>query len=282
MVAALPAIGAGLAGAGLVGSIINRRRTPQFDTAQLQSILNAGGEEQRRLLGQIRPETQTLTNQFRTDVTGAQDRARADQASSSARLLQELDPITSRLFQTQRDQLKRESFGAIPEATRAAREALAATGGLGRGIAAEELARIPVQAAQEFQRGVSGLTAQGLQTKQAALQNLQSQESQLIAQNLGIDQNTFNTILQTGNEALINELNGLIEESKRRTQGLSDIEQFRQTGNVAAASADEANRQAIFQALAGLGGTLAGQSLPQGIETVSPTRRRRATIEGLA
>lgn len=273
MVAPAVVAGTALGAAGLAGSIFGKKKIPNYDISRINALLTHGGEEQRNIIGELRPETEKQLGQFRTDITGAQDRARADQETSRGRLLSELDPVTSRLLRSQTDQLKRTTFGAIPEAQQATREALAASGGLGRGVAAEQLARVPLEASRQFAEGAAGLQQESLRTQQDALQNLQSQESQLIAKNLGIDESTYNTILSTGNSALINELNALVDESKRRNEGLINAEMFRQSGNVAAASADAANRQAIFSSLTGLGGTVAGLGLPSGVEAV-PTARR--------
>lgn len=285
MVAPAVAIGAGLAAGGLAGSIFGRKKVPNYDVSRINDLINAGGQEQRQAIAQLRPETEAQLNQFRTDVSGAQDKAKSAREAERTRYLSELDPVTSRLLQNQTNQLKQTTFGAIPEAQRAAREALAASGGLSRGVAAEELARIPINAATEFSRGASQLQGQSLATMQDALSNLQSQESQAIAQNLGIDQDTYNTILSSKNGALIAELNGLIEESRNRTEGLVGAEQFRQTGNVAAASADAANQQAIYQGLAGLGGTIAGLGTPSGIpsyaQEVPETQRRKVISQQL-
>lgn len=282
MVAPAVAIGAGLAAGGLAGSIFGRKKVPSFDTRRIEDLIQAGGQEQRAQIGRLRPETEAQLKQFRTDTEAAQGRATTGLEASRNRFLSELDPVTSRLLQSQTDQLKQTTFGAIPEAQRAAREALAASGGLGRGVAAEELARIPINAAQDFSRGAAGLQQESLRTMQDALSNLQSQESQLIAKNLGIDQDTYNTILNTGNAALINELNALVDESKRRTEGLIGAEQFRQTGNIANAAADEANRQAIFQSLTQLGGTVAGlgapSGLPTGVEELTAAQRNRQAM----
>lgn len=281
MVTPLVAAGAGLAAAGLAGSIFGKKKKVNYDISGIQNLIQQGGQEERAQLARLRPETQKLTDTFRSDVSGAQDRARADQAASGKALISELDPVTSRLLQSQTDQLKRTTFGQIPEAQQAAREALAATGGLQRGVSAESLARVPIEAARTFGEGAANLQQESLRTQQDALQNLQSQESQLISKNLGIDADTYNTILNSGNAALIGELNGLIEEARNRTQGLVGAEQFRQTGNVANAAAENANQQAIYSSLTNLGGNLIGGGLPQGVEEVAPAQRKRRAVMSL-
>lgn len=282
MVAPAVAIGAGLAAGGLAGSIFGKKKKASFDISGIQRLISQGGAEEREQLARLRPETQKLTDQFRTDITGAQGKATAAQEASRGRLLSELDPVTSRLLQSQTDQLKRTTFGAIPEAQQATREALAASGGLSRGVSAESLARVPLEASRQFAEGATNLQQESLRTMQDALQNLQSQESQLISKNLGIDEQTYNTILNSGNAALIGELNGLIEESRNRIGQSIAAEQFRQTGNVANAAAENANQQAIYQSLTGLGGTLAGlgtpSNLPSGVEEVTPVARKRRAV----
>lgn len=275
MVAPAVAIGAGLAAGGLAGSIFGRKRVPRFDPSGINRLIKQGGQEQRESIARLRPETTRQLNQFTTGIDTAQTEANTARNAERERYLSETDPITSRLLQSQTDQLKRTTFGAIPEAQQAVREALAASGGLQRGVSAESLAQVPLQVAQQFGEGAASLQQESLRERQNVLANLHSEESQAIAQNLGIDRDTYQTVLNTGNQALINELNALIEESKGRTEGLVNAEAARQTGNIAAGSADAANRQAIFQSLTQLGGTVAGLGSPVGVESVEPVTRRR-------
>lgn len=270
------AIGAGLAAGGLAGSIFGKKKIPTYDVSGINRLIEQGGQEQRRTIGQIRPETQKLLDTFQGSATAAQDKANAARAAEKTNYLKEIDPVQSRLLQNQTDQLKRTTFGAIPEAQQATREALAASGGLNRGVSAESLAKVPLQAAQQFSEGAAGLQQTALKNQQDVLANLHSEESSAIAKNLGIDEDTYNTILNTGDSALMAELNGLIEESKNRNQGLINAEQFRQTGNVASAAADNANQQAIYSSLTNLGGNLMGAGMgglpaASGASAVNPT-----------
>lgn len=281
----LAAVGAGLAAGGVAGSIFGKKKLPKFDIGQINQLIKEGGQEERNTLARLRPETDAQLKQFETGVNTSQAAAKTAREAERTRYLSELDPVTSRLLQAQTDQLKRTTFGAIPEAQQATREALAASGGLGRGVAAESLARVPQEAARAFSEGASGLQQESLRTMQDALANLQSQESQAIARDLGIDQETYQTILSTGNAALVAELNGLIEESRNRTSGLVSAEQFRQTGNVGAVAGHNAENAALFGGIANLGGNLLGMGtapkLQEGVEDV-PTTRRRAVRSSLA
>lgn len=274
----LAAVGAGIAAGGLAGSIFSRKKNPNYDVSGIVRQINQGGEEQRGIIARGQPETRALTDAFGNQIQGAQEKAGSAREAERTRYLKELDPVTSRLLQSQTDQLKRTTFGAIPEAQQAAREALAASGGLSRGVSAESLARIPINAANQFSEGAANLQQESLKTQQSALANLHSEESQAIAANLGIDEATYKTILDTGNGALINELNGLIEESKRRSEGLQNAEMFRQTGNVAAASADNADQQAIYQSLTNLGGQIAGAGSAGGVQAVPQYRRSQGQV----
>lgn len=278
MVAPLVLAGAGLAAGGLAGSIFGRKKIPSYDVSQIENLIRTGGQEQREQIGRLRGETNTLTGQFGADVDKAQAANKTAREAERSRYLSEVDPISSRLLQSQTDQLKRTTFGAIPETTQAVREALAASGGLNRGVSAESLAKVPLTAAQQFAEGSAGLQQTALKNQQDVLANLHSEESQAIAKDLGIDEDTYRTILNTGNEALINELNGLVDESKRRTEGLVNAEQFRQSGNVASAAADEANRQAIYGSLTNLGGNLIGAGLPSGVSQVETAQRKRRAV----
>lgn len=266
------------AGASLAPALMKKKPT-DFNSDYITQQINQAGQEQRGIIVRGQPETKALTDAFGNQVNAAQTKAKTAREAERERYLAELDPVSSRLLQSQTDQLKRTTFGAIPEAQQATREALAASGGLSRGVSAESLARVPINAAQQFSEGAASLQRQSLDEQQAALGNLHSEESQAIAKDLGIDEDTYKTILDTGNQALINELNGLISESKTRNAGLQDAEILRQTGNIAGNSAANANQQAIFQSLANVAGQYAGsQSAGNGVQSVPQYQRSQGQV----
>lgn len=301
MVAPLAALGTASLAGGLAGSIFGRKQLPQFDTTTINNLVNQGAQNERGYAQQLVPGVNKNLGAFQTGVQGAENTATAAQNAAGQAYTSELDPITSRILNAQKDTLKQNLFGAVPEAENAAREALAAGGGLQRGVAAETLAKIPIQAAQQYGQGVQGLNTQSLQAKQQAQGQLFTEESAQIAEKLGIDRDTYQQILNTGDSALQTQLSNLIESSRNQTNQLVNAEVARQTGNFAAGSQNAANQNAIFNSLANLGGTALGYSLSPynstGVqpvenqtpkqqtaigEVVQPISRRRTVASALA
>lgn len=258
MVAPLVAAGLGAAAAGVAGSILSKKKLPRINVAAQKQTLLEGGQEQRQIAGQIRPETQKLTDEFGRTVDTAQEESNVAARKSAQDFLANYDPLTSRILQERQNQLKQDIFAQNPATMAAAREAGAAGGGLQRGVVQQQLANIPVQAAAEYARGASEMSTATLEGQLAAREKVFDVENQRNLQNLGIDTATAETILNSGNQALINELNALIDESKSRTQGLIDLENFRQSGQLAQASGEAANRAATWQNITNLGGMVAG------------------------
>lgn len=278
MVAPLLIAGGALAAGGLAGSIFGKKSIPSYDISGITNAINQGANQERGYLGQITPGVQANQAAFKTGITGAEDTATAAQKAAGQSYLSQLDPITSRILANQTNTLKQNIFGQIPEATQAAREALAASGGLSRGVSAESLARIPIQAAQQFGQGATALNTQSLQAKQQAVGQLFSEESAQIAEKLGIDRDTYNTILNSGDQALMAQLSGLIDTTRNQTNQLVGAETFKQTGNFASGAQDAANQNAIWQSLSGLGGNLLGA----GLTNVAPAARKKAVTSAVA
>jgi hypothetical protein len=250
--------GAGLAGGAIAKGLFGKSKLPSINIEEQKRALLSGGEEQRRLAGQIRPETQKLTDEFGQSVDTAQEEASARSRQSAQDFLSNYDPLTSKILQERQNQLKQNIFAQNPETIAAAREAGAAGGGLQRGVVQQQLANIPVQAAAEYAKGATELNVSTLEGQLAAREKVFDTENQMNLQNLGIDAATAETILNSGNQALINELNALIDESKSRTQGLIDLENFKQSGQLAKASGEAANQTALLQSGLNLAGTIFG------------------------
>lgn len=292
MVAPLVALGAASAGAGLAGSIFGKKSLPTFDPTAIINAANQGATAEKGYASQIVPGVNQNLSAFQQGVTGAENKATAAQTQADQEYLANLDPITSKILQNQTGQLKQNIFGAIPEAQNAAREALAASGGLSRGVSAESLAKIPIQAAQQFGEGATTLNTQALQAKQQAVGQLYSEESAQIAEQLGIDRDTYNTILNSGDQALITQVGQLIDSQRNQTGLTTGALAAQQNGQFAAATGAAANQNAIFNSLTQLGGTALGYGLSQpgstaapqapGVQNVNPTVRRNMVLSALA
>lgn len=253
-------IATGIATGGLseVAGLLSKKGGSNYDPTFANQTIDKASEREQSLLSQLRPENQKLTNTFGQSVDAAQEQANQARRSAASEFLANYDPLTSRIIQERQDQLKRQSFGQIPELVQAAREAGAAGGGLDRGVIQNSLAQIPIEQGRQYMEGVSDLNQQALNLQLGAREKVYNNENQAILQNLGIDTNTAEAILNSNNSALIGELNGLIDEA-RNTAGLRlGTNQTQQNVALANAQNQQNQRNAILNSLLQVGGTVAG------------------------
>lgn len=251
-------IGAGLAGLGAAGSLFGKQSVPKYDPSTAINLARTGENQETDFINNYVAGNKAGTDTLRGDINAA--KASADEQSRTAAqdYLSNFDPITSKLVQSRTDQLKQQLFGQIPELTQAAREAGAAGGGLDRGITQNALANIPIEQGKQFATGATNLANTALQGQLDARTKVYDSSNQLILQKLGIDNQTAEAILNSGNEALVNQLNSLIDNS-RNSIGIQISADTAAQGSAAGAVVnDNANRQAVYNGLMGVGGTLLG------------------------
>jgi hypothetical protein len=257
------AIIGGLAGGG-VGAVIggsglfSKKSVPTYNPAFANAKAEQGGAAERQNIADYMAGTKANEGTFRTDVQNAGDAAKLESQSAAQDYLQNFDPITSRIVQQRTDALKRSTFGAIPELVQAAREAGAAGGGLDRGVIQSQLAGIPTEQARQFGEGASQLETQALSQQLDARSKVFDSSNQLILNKLGIDANAAQSILNSGNQALIQQLNDLIDESRNRIGIQINADSAAQGSQAGAIANENNNKQAIINGLLGVGGTAAG------------------------
>ncbi len=257
---ALPiaAIGAGLTAGGIAGTLFGKKSVPKFDPAFANRLADVGRSRETGFIDQFKTGTTGASDQFRTDINDATASAQLQSRQGAQEFLENFDPITSRLVKSRQDALKQSLFGEIPELVQAAREAGAAGGGLDRGVIQSNLANIPIQQGQAFNRGATELGNTALQAQLDARTKVFDANNQLILNKLGIDSNTAEAILNSGNQALVNELNALIDSSRNAIGIQISADSAAQGSNIGNVQDINANRQAIFNGLIGGGTALLG------------------------
>lgn len=251
-------IGAGLMAAGAAGSLFGKKSVPKYDPTFANQSADFGANKEENLTQNYMQGAKQGTDTLRSDIATAEGAAQDQSRTAANDYLSNFDPITSRIVQNRQDQLKRATFGAIPEAVQAAREAGAAGGGLDRGVTQNALASIPLQQAAQYNEGVSNLQNTAMQGQLDARSKVYDSQNQLILNKLGIDQKTAEDILNSGNQALVNQLNTLIDSS-RNAIGIKISANSAEQGSAIGNAQDEnANRQAVYNGLMGAGGALMG------------------------
>lgn len=269
------AIGGGLAAGGLAGSIFGKKRRPSYDTGYATNLVNSQYQQEREQIGNLRPETAKLGQTFRSETDTAQDQFNKEGRESAQNYLRELDPLTSRIVENRAKRFQEARYGTLPQELEAIREAGAASGGLDRGVAATQASQAAIGAAQDVAANRSDLENTALNQLIQGQRDVYSAENQRALTNLGIDTNVAEQIYASGNQALINELNLLLDAGRQKTDALVNLDAARQGAQIANAQNDQARQDALFQSLTGAGATLLASGLANPVArsggTVSPT-----------
>lgn len=252
-------LGGGIAGATLGGSgLFGKSNVPAYNPSFAINQALAGQGLENRAIEAYKEGSQAGIDRFQTGINTATGAAQEQSRQAAQDYLSQFDPLTSRIVQQRQDALKRATLGNIPELVQAAREAGAAGGGLDRGVIQSQLASIPTQQARQFSEGAQALENEALQQQLTARSKVYDATNQFLLNRLGIDENTANQILNSGNQALIQELNAIIDNSRNSIGLQIQADAARQGSNIAAAQNSVNNRQAIINSLLGIGGRAAG------------------------
>jgi hypothetical protein len=264
--------GLGLAGAGLAGSLFGKKSVPTFNPTTANNLADQGSNQETGFINNYTSGVNKNQNTLRSDISTAEQTA-SDQSRTAANdYLSNYDPITSKIIQNRQDQLKRSTFGAIPEAVQAAREAGAAGGGLDRGVTQNALAQVPLQQAAQYNEGVANLQNTAMQGQLDARSKVFDSQNQLILSKLGIDSQTAEAILNSGNQALVNQLNTLIDSSRNAIGIKISADSAAQGSNIGNIQNENANRQAVYNSLMGAGGAMMGSGGSSPLSSVASNR----------
>lgn len=231
-----------------LGGIFGKKpEVPGYPTEDMKKIAEQQRQETQKLAAMFPQRAYQQTGTYQSSIDQAKKEAQDRAREQAGGFLESLDPLTSRIYQAQADQLKRSIYGAIPETVQAAREAGAAGGGLQRGVVQSQLAGIPVQAAQQYATGLESLNIESLKAKQDALAKVYDADTQMGLKLLGIDENTALNILNTGSQADVNELNTLLDEAKNYAQNQRSIQAGQYENAIAQALQSAINEQTKWE-----------------------------------
>lgn len=253
-------IGGALAAGGLAGSLLDKKSVPKYDPSLANNLAQQGAQSETNAIGEYGTRQAGVENKFQTGINTTGAAAQQQSRGAASDYLQNFDPITSRIVQDRTDALKRQTLGAVPEAVQAAREAGAAGGGLDRGVTQNALAQIPMQQARQFNEGAASIQSQALQGQLDARSKVFDSSNQLILSKLGIDANSANAILNSGNQALIQQLNDVIDSSRNSIGIQLNADAAAQNSSIGAAQNENANKQSMYNGLMGVGGAIAGSN----------------------
>jgi hypothetical protein len=233
-----------------------------IDTQLLQDILTRGTQKQTGLVKSAFAQTPQLSRQFEARRGALGKAFETGSAQRAQQFAQGLQQIESPDFVRQQQARARElAFRDVPAAQQQIREQLAATGGLGRGVAIRALQQPTLQAAQasrdESFRIEQAARQRDINRQQSALSTIFQTGQGAALQRLGIDEATANVLLETGRSDILDRAFKLAGIEAGRTQGLLDIEQLRQTQEIAREQAKQAGKAQLLSTI----GSLAGAGL---------------------
>jgi hypothetical protein len=258
MVAALPiAVGTGLAGIGLAGSL-SGSSGPKFDPTQLLNNIQASKDRQNQIAGGLPGQLAPLGANYQAGITGAENTATTAEQAAAKKFLSDTGQATDSQGNMLSDVLKQRVLGALPEEQAALRESEAATGGLERGGAAAAFQNLGATTAQSIGQGEQQIALQQNQLRQQNLNTVLNMDNSLITEKLGIDKDTLLQLYNSGRQDLIDEANSLLGIEQTSTASVNDVLAAQQNANLGQGAADAARQQQLYQSLIGLGGTVAG------------------------
>lgn len=261
----LPAIGAGLAGVGLAGSIFGKKKKASVDLTPYKQQIGKGATQQRDLVNQQFESLKPLTEQYgqqRADLSG-QIEPRFEQIGKD--LMTGYGQVGDAEQQAIQAALARQqTIGArnLPLQQQAIREGLASAGQLRTGGAARAL-QAPVTQFQQQQADMrSGMESEGLARQAGRLERGTEAQANLAKEafstKLGMDKETMDSLLSMNRTDLIEQAAALRGISKEETQSMLSLLGIQTNVDLANQAAANQRQQAIWSGLAGLGGSLMG------------------------
>lgn len=263
--------GAALTGAGLAGSLFGKKKKAKVDVAGMDALAQASAQKQKDLIGQQFEQLQPMTQKYETQMKGLGEGIKSDFANLGSQYKQNLGQVGQAEQATLESILnarQQQGARAIPLAQQNIREQAAAAGGLRTGGAMRAL-QAPVAQAQQQQADLaSQLSSERLGREAQRLEKGTDVEMELnkeaVTQKLGIDRNTFDTLLSLGRTDLIEKLGALRGVEADQLQTALGIRGLQTNVDLANTAAENERRQALYNSLTGLGTTLMGSGLTGG------------------
>jgi hypothetical protein len=243
--------------AGLVGS---GQGENNYDLSALYSTIQNAGQYQQQIINALPAQIQQNLATYAQSQGAAGQKFAQQIQGQGANYLQSVNGLygpNSAAAQAQKAANTQNIYSTVPGTSMAVRNALAATGGLQRGQAGTALAQVPLAAAAQAGQANANVNAQqtqaGQQATQQALATVNSMDAGMFQQLFGMSQQQAATILQTGNQALQNQLAQLINQSQTQTNQTLGLQGVQAQQGLANADQQQGYQNAIWNGLGNLG-----------------------------
>jgi hypothetical protein len=256
-----PILAGGAAAAVGAGMLGKKKKAPQVDVAGLTRMAEGTAGRKRDIVGAFRGNLAPGYQQFEQKAgeigAGLQSGTEAKGQSYLAGIQETGKDIMAGARQLGQEQ----AFRDVPETQRMVRDAMAGTGGLGRGYATSALAQAPLQAARATQDLQRELTLGQQQHQQQALGQIYQTETGAILARAGIDERTARHLLDTGREDILMEAAQQLGIEDQLMADLFGIQSLAAGQSMAAHQAGVQQRSALGSALIGGGMGMIGKGI---------------------
>lgn len=267
---AVAAGGAMMAG-GLAGSIFGKKKKAKIDVAALDALSQQSAQKQKDLIGQQFEQLQPMTQKWEGQMKGLGEGIKSDFSQLGQAYKQNLGQVGQAEQATLESILnarQQQGARAIPLAQQNIREQAAAMGGMRTGGAMRAIQSPVAQAQQQQADLASQLASERLGREAQRLEKGTDVEMELnkeaVTQKLGIDRDTFDTLLNLGRTDLIEKLGALRGVEESQLQAALGARGLQMNVDMANTAAFNQRRQDLYNSLTGAGGMLMGSGIGGG------------------
>ena len=255
---------------GIAGGFMGGKKKKKIDISQQLALLQQGTAQQKFQNEMLSKDLAPLTTDYRTQLQGMLAGGRKDFDANKTEFLGATNANTMEAQDALRRNLYSENFNALPDTLQAVREASAAGGGLKTGSYQKAVGDVGRTVGQNIATGERDIQIAGLQNRQAAQETTFNAFNQLSSKLSDQQLEGLTKVLDTGRADLVRQYGVDMGLTEQEIQGTIDLLNFQQSGEMAADTAGDANKQALLNSLFTMGGTIAG-NYKKGTKTVAPT-----------
>lgn len=269
-----PVTGALLVGgsSALASSLMNKKKPKLPDMSGQLAAIDAAKTREDQIASELTPKTTAVSEKFGADMKGAITGAQASQAGVNKDYLAQFGETGDTAAAKESDLLRQRVLDAQKGVNRGLRENLAGAGQLQSGAGQAAMTAAATNAANEIAQGQQEIGIENLKGKQNAIQQVFNADTNQVTQILGIDENTLNTLMNSGREDLIREAQALVANSQNATSqrlaALTGGQERQMASDLAGASASNDLRNTILGAAGQIaGGYASRQPKPKPADT---------------
>lgn len=215
----------------VVGGLLQKGPVSAPDLSALFKTIDEAGAQQKEWINALPAELQQQYADYRASNSGAASTLQSAITGNNKTLMDQtkanFDP-NAPAVKAAEDAAKTAIYAGVPGQQAAIREALASTGGFGRGTAAKQLAAPVIQAGQKVASSVASITTNQLQQQQQAVQTaiekINSIDDQTANTLFGMSRDQALQILTSGRQDLKDQLSSLINQSQTQTNQKLGVE----------------------------------------------------------